>query len=90
MYAATAVACRNGQIPETTDLERGVREWWCCQLRTFMVVFYVGYCYNRCSEMFADQETVMREIINCCSVARCCFKDKAALYDLCDSSIYFT
>ena len=83
MYAATAVACRNGQIPETTDLERDAFEsGGVASFITFMVVFYVGYCYNRYSEMFADLETVMREIINCCSVARCCFKDKAALYDL--------
>ena len=32
--------------------------------------------------MFEDLEAVMRAIINCCSVARVCFKDKAALYDL--------
>ena len=39
-------------------------------------------CYNRYSDMFADLETVMRSIINCCSCARVSFKDKAALYDL--------
>ena len=42
----------------------------------------VGYCYNRFTSMFSDLEAVMRNIINCCAVARVSFHDAAALYDL--------
>ena len=34
-------------------------------LITFMIVFYVGYCYTRFTNMFNDLEQVMRSIINC-------------------------
>ena len=37
---------------------------------TFMVVFYVGYCYSRFTSMFTDLEEVMRGVINCYAVAR--------------------
>ena len=51
-------------------------------LVTFMIIFYVGYCYGRFSDMFNDLEQVMRCIINCSAVARTAFKNKAALFDL--------
>ena len=50
-------------------------------LISFMIVFYVGYCYSRYMDMFNDLELVMRCILNICVVARTSFKDMAALYD---------
>lgn len=78
-FSATAVGARLGHL-NFPDLVGGTFESG--SLITFMIVFYVGYCYNRYSSMFADLEIVMHSIIQCCFVARVAFKDQAALYDL--------
>ena len=40
---------------------------------TFMIIFYVSYCYNRYITQFGDVEVVMRSIVNACTLARVLF-----------------
>ena len=42
---------------------------------TFMITFYVSYCYNRYCSQFADTELLMRTVINVCKFARVHFHD---------------
>ena len=42
---------------------------------TFMIVFYVGYCYTRYNQQFDDVERIMHAITNACMFARVHFKD---------------
>ena len=82
-YGSTAVLCRYGYYGGKTVFSDAAESFEGSDiLITFMIVFYVGYCYNRYSAMFGDLELTMRSIINCCAVARVCFKDNASLYDL--------
>jgi hypothetical protein len=81
VYGVTAFACRQDYW-RFHDRMMGDSFDGSDTLITFMIVFYVGYCYNRYSAMFADLELTMRSIICCCSVARVSFKDSAAQYDL--------
>jgi hypothetical protein len=41
-------------------------------LVTFMIVFYVGYCYTRWSEQYFIMTSAVRSIITCCGFARAC------------------
>ena len=82
-HRSTAVLCRYGYLGGKTVFSDAAESFEGSDiLITFMIVFYVGYCYNRYSAMFGDLELTMRSIINCCAVARVCFKDSASLYDL--------
>ena len=42
---------------------------------TFMIVFYVGYCYTRYNQMFDDVERIMHSLTDACMLARVHFKD---------------
>ena len=71
-YGTTAALTRHGTLVfDQDDLEDGRNAFdGSGILITFMIVFYVGYCYNRYSSMFADLEVCVRSIINTCAVAR--------------------
>lgn len=49
---------------------------------TFMIIFYVGYCYTRYTDQFTELQVVMRNIIGCCAVARASFKDEQEVHRL--------
>ena len=49
---------------------------------TFMITFYVSYCYNRYATQFADTELLMRSIINACKYARVYFSDPDEVHRL--------
>ena len=51
-------------------------------LVTFMIVFYVGYCYGRFELMFGQVKQGIRCIFNCCMMARATFKNKESLFHL--------
>jgi len=80
VYSASAIGARYGGL-QYGDLERDTFDGTNSMV-TFMVVFYVGYCYSRFGSMFQDLEQVMRGVINCSAVARGSFRSKRALYDL--------
>eukprot|EP00326_Haptolina_ericina_P017331 CAMPEP_0181196452 /NCGR_PEP_ID=MMETSP1096-20121128/15475_1 /TAXON_ID=156174 ORGANISM="Chrysochromulina ericina, Strain CCMP281" /NCGR_SAMPLE_ID=MMETSP1096 /ASSEMBLY_ACC=CAM_ASM_000453 /LENGTH=309 /DNA_ID=CAMNT_0023286217 /DNA_START=112 /DNA_END=1041 /DNA_ORIENTATION=- len=42
---------------------------------TFMIIFYVGYCYNRQQMYFNEAQKIMMSIQNICAYARVIFKD---------------
>ena len=42
---------------------------------TFMVVFYVGYCYSRSNQQFDDVQLIMHAINDACLAARVTFSD---------------
>ena len=43
---------------------------------TFMIIFYVGYCYTRYGDQFKLIQVAVRAIISCCALAATSFKDK--------------
>ena len=49
---------------------------------TFMVVFYVGYCYTRSNEQFADVQKIMHAINDACLAARATFDDPDEVHRL--------
>ena len=51
-------------------------------LITFMIIFYVGYCYSRYTAQFEDVEGMMQKIIDSCIMARVTFRDPATVLRL--------
>jgi hypothetical protein len=49
---------------------------------TFMVVFYVGYCYSRSNQQFDDVQLIMHSINDACLIARVTFEDKLEVHRL--------
>jgi hypothetical protein len=49
---------------------------------TFMIVFYVGYCYSRYNTLFANVRVIMRGVVGCCAIARANFGDEAEVRTL--------
>jgi len=49
---------------------------------TFMVVFYVGYCYTRCNQQFDDVQLIMHSINDACLAARVSFEDALEVHRL--------
>ena len=74
VYAGSATTCRLG-------VDFGVRDLTSFDssntLVTFMIVFYVGYCYNRYTAQFEEVEQIMHTICETCSLARVCFRSPA-------------
>ena len=50
------------------------------QMVTFIVVFYVGYCYNRSSQQFDDVQLIMHAINDACLSARVAFHDSDEIH----------
>ena len=49
---------------------------------TFMIVFYVGYCYNRHNEQYFIARDCMATILNVCALARTTLKRPQDAVDL--------
>ena len=47
-----------------------------------MIIFYVGYCYTRYNDQYADVQQIMHSIINVCLSARASFDDKDEVFRL--------
>eukprot|EP00966_Prymnesium_polylepis_P114302 2641119-Prymnesium_polylepis.1 len=45
---------------------------------TFMIIFYVGYCYNRQQVFFDNVQKIMMTVQNACGNARILFNDRDA------------
>ena len=43
---------------------------------TFMVIFYVGYCYTRYTNQLEDVQTMMHSIVDACMLCRIAFDDQ--------------
>ena len=71
-YAVTAILCRTGTNFGEVDVEKFDAG---TSIITFMIVFYVGYCYSRYNQMFDDVEKIMHSLTNACMLARVHFKD---------------
>ena len=67
-------------VHETDSLEHYLRESG--TMVTFMVVFYVGYCYNRSNEQFDDVQSIMHAINDACLAARVAFSDPDEVHRL--------
>lgn len=74
MHAASAALTRYEYLQpiESSDIFDGAGV-----LVTFMIVFYVGYCYNRFEAMFGQVKLAIRCVFNCCLMARATFRNKA-------------
>lgn len=64
LYAGTAVSSRLGFMV-FDELEPSVFDG-VAQVVTFMIIFYVSYCYNRYITQFGDVEQIMRSTVNAC------------------------
>jgi len=71
-WGGTAALAYNG-ITEP-DIEDGVFTG-AGTMVTFMIIFYVGYCYNRYTQQFDEVQTMMRSVISVCAEARVNFDD---------------
>ena len=71
-WGGTAALAYNG-ITEG-DIEDGVFTG-AGTMVTFMIIFYVSYCYTRYTQQFDEVQTMMRSIISVCAWARVNFKD---------------
>ena len=72
IYIVASVICRIGVDFGDLDLTAFDSS---NTLITFMIIFYVGYCYNRYTAQFADVEHIMHAIIDACVLARVTFRD---------------
>ena len=45
-----------------------------------MIIFYVGFCYDRYNFMFNESQNIMHAIHNACLAARLSFCDPEELY----------
>jgi len=68
-------ACARMGITEG-DIDTGVFDG-AGTMVTFMIIFYVGYCYTRYTDQFTDVQTIMRSVISATAQARACFGDDA-------------
>ena len=81
-YAASSTLARWGRWDVTTmevDLTAFDGN---TNMVSFMIIFYVGYCYNRYTRQFEDTELAMRSIITTCTLARTLFSDPADVHKL--------
>ena len=81
VFGITATITRMGvDVGDLSDVSRildGVST-----MVTFMIIFYVSYCYNRYTEQYADVQSVMHAITNACVSARVAFTDKEEVHRL--------
>jgi len=73
VYITAAVLQRNGVDFGPID---GVNFEGAGQMVTFMIIFYVGYCYNRQQVYFDEAQQIMTSIQNACVLARTLFRDQ--------------
>jgi hypothetical protein len=71
-YAAACVMTRSGVEIGILDVNSfdGSN-----QMITFMIIFYVGYCYSRYTSQFQDVEDMMHSVQQACVLGRVCFRD---------------
>ena len=74
VYVISCIACRLGLDFGDLDLVLTAFES-SNPLITFMIIFYVGYCYTRYEDQFKDVENMMHAIIDACVMARVAFRD---------------
>jgi len=78
-YVASAVASRLGVKLITNDVSFFANGG---SMVTFMIVFYIGYCYNRQQMYFNEAQRIMMSIQNSCAYARIVFQDKDEVHRL--------
>ena len=85
VFAAGATAARSGWLTEEEIEQAGMLDTMVREngtMVTFMVVFYVGYCYTRNNEQFDDVQAIMHAINGACLSARGTFSDPEEAYRL--------
>ena len=85
VFAAGAAAARSGWLTEEEIEQAGMLDTMVREngtMVTFMVVFYVGYCYTRNNEQFDDVQSIMHAINGACLNARSTFSDPDETYRL--------
>jgi len=82
LFVASAVLARCGLITDSMLDEAGGMDHGGDTTVTFMVVFYVGYCYTRCNEQFNDVQSIMHDITDACLTARVTFADELEVHRL--------
>ena len=60
IYAVTATLCRNELALLFDDIDTDAMSGLDV-LVTFMIIFYVSYCYDRYQKQFDDAEAIMRK-----------------------------
>ena len=82
IFATGALMTRMGFMSESQVAEAEDIDDTGGTMVTFIIVFYVGYCYNRSNQQFDDVQLIMHSINDACLSARVSFGDPDEVHRL--------
>ena len=82
IFGVGAVLTKFGIMSETDVAEAEDIDDTGGTMVTFIIVFYVGYCYNRSNQQFDDVQLIMHSINDACLSARVSFGDPDEVHRL--------